>query len=168
MAYTGVGTDPGASPTLLVFADVVSGNNIQGVKLIDATAGSNTPVGTAGNPLWVQTSSTATSTLYHVVSAGSNNAVAIKSSGAQLFAAHVFNNAAYPVYLKFFNKASSPVPGTDVPVETVGVQAGTARDCVLRSVNYNFGLGIAIVKGIADLDNTPVLASDAVVDVEYL
>ena len=136
MAYTGVGTDPGASPTLLVFADVVGGDNIQGVKLIDATAGSSTPVGTSGNPLWTQTSATANSLDYHAVTIGSNNATNIKGSSAQLLAVHVFNNAAYPIYVKLFNKATGPLPGTDVPAVTVGVQAGLGRDAIFQSSTF--------------------------------
>ena len=85
-----------------------------------------------------------------------------------MLAVHVFNNAAYPVYVKFFNKATAPTPGSDTPIETVGVQAGTARDYVVRTVTYTTGLGIAITKGMADADNTAVLLNDAVVDVEYV
>ena len=142
MAYTGVGTDPGASPTLLVYADVVGGNNIQGVKPgADATAGSSTPVGTSGNPLWTQTSASANSLNYHTVATGSNNAANIKASSAQLFAVHVFNNAAYPVYVKCYNKAQAPLPGTDVPIATVGVQAGTGLSHDLAIVELRVRAG---------------------------
>lgn len=168
MAYTGVGTDPGASPTLLVYADVVGGDNIQGVKLIDATAGSSTPVGTSGNPLWVQTSGTANSLGYHAVAAASNNAQNLKGSAAQLFGVHVFNNATYPIYVKCFNKATPPIVGTDVPAVTIGVQGGTARDARFQAMSFTLGLGVAIVKGIADTDNTSVLSADGVIDVEYV
>lgn len=106
---------------------------------------------------------------YHLVSAGSNNANNIKNAAGTLFGIRIFNNAAYPVYVKLFNKASSPSPGSDTPFKTIGVQAGTERDVVIGAGGQAMGtgIGIAIVKGIADADNTAVLANDCVVDVEY-
>src|SRR4029077_5430291 len=47
-----------------------------------------------------------------------------------------------------------------------GVQAGVARDFDVLN-EYENGIAIAIVKGIADNDNTPVSADDCTVDVFY-
>lgn len=170
MAYQSDGIDPGASPTLGVFNDATVSGHIQGVKLIDATAGSTTPVGTSGNPLWTQSSAAglAATTGYHAVSASSNNAAVIKDSSGSLVAVHVFNEAIYPVYVKFYNKATTPSPASDTPIATVGVQAGLPRDVTFRLSALTNGLGIAIVKNIADNDNTAIIAGDCVVDVEYL
>jgi hypothetical protein len=106
--------------------------------------------------------------LYHAVAAASNNAANIKNSAAQLFAVHVFNAAGYPVYVKFYNKATAPAPASDTPVLTFGVQAGVSRDIPLRPAAFATGLGVAMVKNIGDSDNTSLAASDCVVDVEYL
>lgn len=108
------------------------------------------------------------SSVYHAVAAASTNAASVKATAGQVYAWHIFNNAAYPVYVKLFNLAAAPTVGTSVPTQTIGVQAGTAVNGVSPvGVYYNTGIAIAITKGIADTDATAVLADDCVVDLEY-
>jgi hypothetical protein len=110
---------------------------------------------------------------YHVVSAASINAVNIVATAGILLSVRVFNNntTAYPVFVKVYDKATTPAPGTDSAslILTVAAQAGVARDAIMAFGGRFFalGLGIAIVKGIADNDATAVAASDCVVDIEY-
>lgn len=105
---------------------------------------------------------------FHLVSAGSNNATSVKGSAGQVYGWSIFNNAAYPIFVKLFNKVTAPVPGTDTPVRTIGVQAGTHVSLAkVMGMAFSLGVGIAIVKGIADNDNTAVLANDCVVDLDY-
>lgn len=102
----------------------------------------------------------------HLVSAGSTNATIVKASAGLLVGVRVFNNAAYPIYVKFHNTSGAPTPGAGV-VKTIGVQAGTQRDVLIPGGHYfSTGIGMSIVKGIADADVTAVLANDCVVDVE--
>lgn len=104
---------------------------------------------------------------FHLVSIGSTNANNVKASAGQLYGVRVFNNAPYPVYIKFYNTAGTPTPGTGV-VKTVGVQAGTARDVEIPTgMAFSTGIGLSITKGLADADATAVLAADCVVDLEY-
>lgn len=107
-------------------------------------------------------------TLAHAVAAASTNATSLKASAGQLYGASIYNNAAYPVYLKFYNKASSPTVGTDTIVYEVPVQAGTQRE-VHTEEGLAFGTGIAyaLTKGITDADATAVALSDASVDLIY-
>ena len=129
------------------------------------------PGNTANTTPWLVTQTPATSgglSDYHTVSAASTNAANIKASAGQIFGFNVFNNAAYPVFVKLFNKATAPIPGTDTPVFTIGVQAGVlATRSIENGVAFGTGIGIAIVKGIADADATAVAASDCVVDLQY-
>lgn len=105
---------------------------------------------------------------YHVVAAASNNAAAVKGSAGQVYGVRVFNNTTYPIYVKFFNKATAPTPGSDTVVATYGVQAGLARDVSIPpGFAFSTGIAVAMVKGIADSDNTSVAANDAVLEVEY-
>jgi hypothetical protein len=104
---------------------------------------------------------------YHKVAAGSNNADTVKASAGILRGVHVFNLAAYPVYVKFYNKASAPNPAADTPILTVGVQAGTQRDVPI-SRYLSTGIAIAMVKGIGEADNTALIASDCVTDIDYV
>ena len=104
---------------------------------------------------------------YHKVSAASNNAANIKASAGTVTGWKIYNNGIYPVYVKLYNKATTPVPGTDTPQQTIGVDAGLGEPMIGAGFTYTAGIGIAIVKGIVDGDNTAVAASDCVVDIFY-
>lgn len=107
-------------------------------------------------------------TLSHTVSAGSTNATSLKASAGQVYEVCANSNAAYPVYLKLYNKASAPTVGTDTPVKVIEAQAGVPA-CMRTEEGFAFGTGIAwaMTKGIADADATAVLASDATVEIGY-
>lgn len=105
---------------------------------------------------------------YHKVSAGSNNAASIKGALGQVYGVQGFSIAAYPVYVKLYDKAGAPNPAADTPIRTIALQAGVrCDDDIVYGLAFANGIGIAIVKGIADNDNTAVLANDCVVDVDY-
>jgi hypothetical protein len=108
-------------------------------------------------------------TTFHFVAAASNNATSLKASAGQLYSVDIFNNAAYPVYFKLYNTASSPSScGATNLTKVVGTQAGT-QHTVKTEEGWPFatGIGYCLTKGIADADNTAVLVSDAVVDGSY-
>lgn len=106
---------------------------------------------------------------YHKVSASGTNAAVILNTAGTLTGGKIFNNADYPIFVKLFNKATTPVPGTDVPQQTIGVQAGLPDGLeVPGGLTYSNGIGIAITKELADLDSTPVAADDCTVDIFYL
>jgi hypothetical protein len=104
---------------------------------------------------------------YHVVSAGSTNAANIKASAGQVYGWTIYNNAAYPVYVKLHNTAGTPTAGSGV-VKTIALPAGggSNRDSDI-GMAFATGIGISIVKDITDAGTTAVLASDCVVDIEY-
>lgn len=105
--------------------------------------------------------------IYHAVSAGSTNAANVKASPGQLYGWRIFNAGSYPVYIKLHNTASTPTAGSGV-VQTIGVQAGIASESFQPfGIAFDTGIGISIVKGIADNNVTAVLASDCVVDLFY-
>lgn len=102
----------------------------------------------------------------HIVSAATTNATNLKASAGQVYSVDIYNAAPYPVYLKFHNTAATPTAGSGV-VRTVGVQSDTGRTVLLQGHAFSTGIGITIVKGIADSDTTAVAASDCAVDVEW-
>jgi hypothetical protein len=108
----------------------------------------------------------------HLVAAATNNATALKASAGQLYGASIYNNAAYPVYLKFCNKATACTCGTnsgsDAILYTVAAQAGTEREIhTEEGIAFSTGISYCAVKGITDTDNTSLAASDAVIDLLY-
>lgn len=127
--------------------------------------------GNPTNPMSVSfgTATSGGATPYHKVSAGNNNAALIKGSAGQVYGWKVYNNGAYPVYVKLYNETTNPpTPASDTPFITIGVQAGTqASEAISSGIAFGTGIGIAIVKGIADNDNTAVLANDCVADIFY-
>lgn len=104
---------------------------------------------------------------YHLVSAGSTNQQNVKASAGQLYGWHIWNAAAYTVYVKFHNTAGSPTAGAGV-VKTVAVPAGGGNNLNIEpGLAFSTGIAITIVKDITDAGTTAVLASDCVVDLHY-
>lgn len=106
--------------------------------------------------------------VYHKVAAANNNAVTIKGSAGQVYSWNIFNNTTYPIYVKLYNETSTPNPAADTVFKTIGVQAGThVSGGEPNGIAMGTGIGIAIVTGISDTDNTAVAASDCVADIQY-
>lgn len=93
---------------------------------------------------------------------GAPAATFLKSSSGRVFPGQVTNVAAYDVFLKFYNKASSPTIGTDPVAFTIPIKAGTTVEIGPGSFGAPFSLGIAyaITKLQADNDTTAVAAGD--------
>lgn len=105
--------------------------------------------------------------IYHKVSAATTNAANVKASPGQIYGWRIFNNAAYPVYVKLHNTAGTPTPGSGV-VQSIGVQAGLSDgEFFPVGLAFDTGVGISIVQGISDSDATAVALSDCVVDLFY-
>lgn len=104
----------------------------------------------------------------HTITAASANPKSIKASAGTLRGVTGFNAAAYPVYIKFHNTAGTPSAGTGV-VYTIGVQAGLPFNIPVPGGGRAFasGIGMTVVKGIADTDATAVAANDALIEVYY-
>lgn len=107
----------------------------------------------------------ATYNFHRVASAGAN-ATTIKSSPGVIRGYQMFNNSSGPLFVKFHDTASTPTAGSGV-VYTVGIQAGEAARDFPTSLWFENGIGMTIVRGIADSDVTPISAFDCVVDVSY-
>lgn len=157
--------NPGAS------GDVIRSKDRTGVKtqivMLDLNTSGSEDLVAGQLPVQVTPKTTGGCSIYHAVAAASANAANIKASAGQIYAVTVFNNAVYPIFVKFHNTAGTPTAGTGV-VKTIGVQAGiTVPLNIPVGIAFGTGIGITIVKGIADADTTAVAASDCVVDVEY-
>lgn len=100
-------------------------------------------------------------TPFQIQSAASINASVIKASAGSLLELSIFNSSASTVYVKLYNKATTPAPATDnallmdvIPVATnarsIQIEYGTAGK------RFSSGIGIAIVANPANTDSTAV------------
>lgn len=95
-------------------------------------------------------------------SAATTNATLIKASAGRLFLIIGRNNVASIRYLKFYNKASAPTVGTDVPVLTIALDASSQFEIDLNPYGQFFttGIAFAITGALADNDTTAIAAAD--------
>lgn len=107
--------------------------------------------------------------VYHKISANSNNADTVKAAAGLVTGYFLVNTATAYRYVKLYNKASSPTVGTDTPRCVFGIPAASAANLNLDPpIGFETGIAIAIITGIADTDNTAVAANDVAVTLLYL
>ncbi len=86
----------------------------------------------------------ASGTNYNVVTTASTNAASVKASAGNLYEVTISNVTATALYVKFYNKASAPTVGTDVPILTIPAAANAIVNIPLGFVGKRFNVGIAI------------------------
>lgn len=104
----------------------------------------------------------------HWVATSGTNTKLIKGSSGIVTGWKIYNNTMYPIYVKLYNKATLPIPGTDTPQQTIGVDAGLGEiNPAGPGTVFTLGIGRAITKLMPDGDSTPVAAGDCSVDIFY-
>lgn len=114
-------------------------------------------------------STTGAYTKHRLMSAGTTNATSVKASAGMLYEAVLCNSNAAIRWVKFYNSASAPTPGSGTPSESIMVPANST--VVIKWGNGNpFTTGIAYctVTGAADTDATAVTANDLSINLYYL
>ena len=97
-------------------------------------------------------------------SAAGTNATVAKSSAGRLYKVQAFNNAANPLFLKIYNKATTPTVGTDTPIATLALPSKVTYnlDFDLIGLYCSLGISCAITANAADNDTTAIAAGDVV------
>ena len=117
------------------------------------------------------TTGTPGTTPYKLITTASTNANVIKNSGGNLYSIIAIGLTSTVRYLKLYNKATTPIVGTDVPIMTIPIPANTQGAGVAipfsMGVNFPLGIGIAITSGSADNDTGAVGAGDVIVNLTY-
>jgi hypothetical protein len=98
----------------------------------------------------------------------------IVAGAGLLWGVDVFTIEAAPVYVKVYDKATAPA-STDTPIHRTGcpanstatLGAGNNKTPWPGAVAFTAGLGVRIVTGIADSDNTAATAAKNLVTVYY-
>lgn len=103
-----------------------------------------------------------------VIATADTNLNVVKASAGQIYGIELVNAAAYPVFVKLYNKATAPNLAADTPVMTIQVPAGGVRE-INRPAGVTFPLGIAYAatKAVADTDTTALVAADVVGSINY-
>lgn len=111
---------------------------------------------------------------FHLVAANSNNATLIAAGEHGVHGVQLSGVGAAPAYLKLYDKNVAPTCGTDVPVKVLAVPAAaTAANGNISNVSvalgaaFHSGLGICVVTGIADSDNTSVAAATFNINIDW-
>jgi hypothetical protein len=93
------------------------------------------------------------------LSAASTNATSVTARATKLHGILVINTTPTLYYLKFYDKASAPTVGTDVPVLTVPIPASATGAGIAAAdvggadgAQFYLGLAFALTAGIADSD----------------
>jgi len=149
-------------------AKMASGKPVNAVVIVDSTTG--LPTGSASTPSVVTTVPATTGGLavYRLISLGTTNANFAKAMPGQVYAIYVNNANAAIRYLKLYNKATSPVVGTDVPVLTLPIPAtGFINPNFLSGIAFSAGIAFALTTGIADSDTGAVSANEHIVHIAY-
>ena len=118
---------------------------------------------------WMATTTPATPSNYNLVTAATTNAAFLKASAGSLFEVTVSNVTATDIYVKFYNKASAPTVGTDVPVLTLKVALGTTLSIKFGAVGKRVLAGIAIAATAAAVHtDTGVAVAGVQVNATYI
>jgi hypothetical protein len=94
--------------------------------------------------------------------ASSTNSTLVKSTAGSVLAITVANNAGAARYVRFYDKATAPTIGTDVPAFTLVLEATTAP-CTISipaGIPFSSGIGFGISTGVADSDTGNTSADD--------
>lgn len=90
------------------------------------------------------------------------NPVLVKNAAGRLYYLEGFNNAAAKRYVKFYDKATVPVPGTDIPYVVMELEPSARFALTLPAGGLWFptGIGMGWTVGAADNDATALTAGD--------
>ena len=108
---------------------------------------------------------------YKLISVNSTNSNIVKQSGGNLYSILTIGLTEKVYYVKLYNKATTPVVGTDIPLITIPVPANIQGAGVVIpfyfGVNFPLGIGIAITSGYADNDTGVVGEGNVIVNLTY-
>lgn len=107
-----------------------------------------------------------------ILSAASTNATNCKNAAGVLYGFTITNTNASPRFVKFYNKASAPVCGTDTPALTIAIPGNTSvgghsANVPADGLAFPTGIGLCTTTGIGDGDTGAVAANELAISVFY-
>ena len=108
-------------------------------------------------------------TPYALTTAATTNAAAVKTSAGTLYNVALSNTSGTTIFVKFYNKASAPTVGTDVPIMTIPVAAGAFFVGDFGKSGKRFSLGIALaVTGLQPTADTTAVSAGSLLSLDYI
>jgi hypothetical protein len=107
-------------------------------------------------------------------SANSTNATSVKASSGAVFNMIIHNThggggSGSSITIRFYDKATAPTVGTDVPIIIVHVGSGTSKEVNFTSgITFTNGIAYALTAGDSLLDATSVDADGVQVYIGYM
>jgi hypothetical protein len=107
-------------------------------------------------------------------STASTNATSVRGSAGSVFNIIVHNThsgggGGSAITLRFYDKATAPVVGTDVPMIIIHVQSNDSKEINFTSgITFKNGIAYSITAGNSLLDTTPVSADGVQVYIGYI
>jgi hypothetical protein len=107
-------------------------------------------------------------------STATTNSTLIRGSAGSVFNIIVHNThsgggGGSAIALRFYDKATAPVVGTDVPMIIIHVQSNDSKEINFTSgITFKNGIAYSITAGNALLDSTPVSADGVQVYIGYI
>jgi len=101
-----------------------------------------------------------------LLSAATTNATVLKASAGKIGFLSASNANAAARYLKIYDKASAPTVGTDAPIHTFMIPAGSVTNISLptHGIPCSVGVAIALTTESTDAGTTGVAANEIVVN----
>lgn len=157
----------GDDPTRPIYTSLADGTTILGTA---AHPLRTDPVGTTTQPIADIPQASGGFSAYSFLSTAAVQAANLKNAAGQLYSIEFFNISATPVYVRVYDKATSPLT-SDTPILRFVVPGNTAGAGFVKSwdkgIPVTTGLGIRVTAGIADNDATALTASTVAGNVEY-
>jgi hypothetical protein len=109
---------------------------------------------------------------FRLISEASTNETVVKSSPGKITTISAVAMAEEIMsFLKIYDKATSPVLATDVPVMTIPVPTHTQGAGIVipipNGLTFSNGIAVALTGGLADSDTTAVGANEVVINLTY-
>ena len=149
-----------------------------------ATAANLQATATQGGTWTVQPGNTANTTAWYVAlgarttngtsthtlnSAATTNGTSIKGTAGAIYGVTIMNTSAATKYVRFYNKATAPTVGTDVPIMVIAVPATSSKEIYFPGgMVFTTGIGYSITNAASATDATAVAAGDVQLFISWI
>lgn len=115
-------------------------------------------------------SGTTAPTVHTLNSAATINATSVKATAGRVYTVTLSNQNASARFFKLYQKASAPVPTSDIPVLVVPVAANShvILDFGVFGLQVQTGIAYCVTGAIGDADSTVITAGDFKVNIQYV